>query len=277
MVRLCGLALAITGLAACSFYNSHAEASLILPGLPLELAEVFHIKEYVIRYLENDGQVIERTVSSTQTSTILALPKLPVVPVTATPICVAIENPDRLVYLKPAGAVFPADAVTDVVADAVTDAFGDADDTLDLELAWHKGFLADLLLSCSQIGDMLQAVNVQKLSQIVLEKCDGDPWSLDSSPLRTAIRTGSLQSRSVRKLPEYSLPLILPTGIWTSTNPLSDRLAYESDGKSIFGEIYEGWHSYVFRTGEENLVISVEPNGWRAVMSSQEGGLNGIW
>ena len=184
------------------------------------------------------------------------LPKYAVVPVVAVPEC-----KDKHIALKPSGGVFPLHV----------------DGIRTLQLSWENGFLSELLLSCISLGSQLQSINVGRLSREIYAKSEGNPWRIDSEPIKEGIAFGTLSLNRITFLSTFDIPIVAPPGNWYWANPLEKVVQEWSDGVLYLRDVPTGSHCFFSDHMEGRIHLQVDDEGWRAINPITGYGEYGSW
>jgi len=260
MISLAALVpFALVASAGCSLFADSIEVVIVLPAVPPAWEPILRAEgspSFLVRAPGRGRQLQEVLLPaplSIQATCRLKLPKRANLPVVAVPV---VQGRSDL--LRPAGGLFPA---------ALSDGGK-------LSLSWEDGFLAALLLTLAERGQLLEALNARRLSEEIERRCAGDPWSLDQGAILTLLSLGSFRADRIKILPLRSINLhCAPGSRWVEGDPFRSSHQADALGALSVDPIVAGFHAY-FRVdgpapedgslGLERLDIAVTDEEWLA-------------
>ncbi len=239
---------------SCSLYSFTDTIIIDLPAVPAIWEPTIATEGITLSYLAGDDTIRSVDLAAGTRHAELRIPKRSVVSVVA-----VFRTADASAVLMPAGAVYP----------------WHVSDSDRLSLSWQHGFVSSVLLSCT--ASRAQAVNVAKLTDIVLERSSGNPWILDPAILRKAIEMGQLDSRSISKLSVFDLEVLGASGRWVSGNPLDTSILESSGSTLLLSGLPEAVHSFFCIDSGERVDIAADTDGWAVVFPNRGTGSTGMW
>ena len=174
-------------------------------------------------------------------------------------------NTPVLVY--PVGRTVPAGAVMP----------WDLDDNGVLQCSWEQGWPALLLFRLSTEGGVFRALNARRLSEEVMLRSGGDPWTLDMDYALRALSCGRFNVYGLSSLRCRDLVLSGVPGVWIPDNPFRRPPEHGEAGDLEFGPLEMGFHRYRLSGGGETMDIYITEQGWIRILTVSGVGQSGTW
>ena len=206
------IALAAPAWYGCSLFGPTDRVQLTLPPTPPVWEPLFEHGDVVrleLRYRDERGRLVRRTVRGLASAVELALPKERVCPVVLVPEVrlLSRETPPGSQELKPAGGVFPQHV----------------DDAGRLRLSWYFGAVAQALQHLEAHAG-LGWINVDRLLAEVCERGFADPWEQDTELMAEKLWEENFRESYLRRMEHREMDVSLPSGSWIPTNPYASLL-----------------------------------------------------
>lgn len=142
---------------------------------------------------------------------------------------------------KPSGGIFPHDLRDGMI----------------LMISPEQGFLAELLLSILPERTRVEALNISRLRDVIAEKCEGDPWSIDMELLKTSIILGSMAEYRVRRMETEIFEIEGLPGLWVPDSLFRDDIPSGEDGLLSLN-LYPGVSGFLNPETGRLLYVSVK-------------------
>jgi hypothetical protein len=184
---------------ACSLYGHSLPLTVQLPRTPDHWQAAFPELRYRIVYPIPDRDSFEELIVEQGTPLAIELSKILYLPVLAYPI-ISAES----LQLPPAGGIYPLDCNTQ--SSAIT-------------LSWESGAAAEVLYRLWIHGVNCSTINVPRLRVEMVERCEGDPWSLDLSLICSQLANRDLRVTDIHLAPCRDLLLESSPGQWFLESP----------------------------------------------------------
>jgi hypothetical protein len=182
---------------ACSLYRHSLPLTVRLPRTPDHWQAAFPELRYRIVYPIPDRDGFEELIVEQGTQPVIELPKILYLPVLAYPIISA-----KSLELPPAGAIYP----TDTQSSSIT-------------LSWESGAAAEVLYRLMIRGVNCSSINAPRLRTEMVERCQGDPWSLDLSLICSQLASRDFRVTDIHLTPYRDLLLESYSGHWFLESP----------------------------------------------------------
>lgn len=163
-----------------------------------------------------------------------------------TPVLLTPFFDDGGLMFRPAGALYPLHCTESGV----------------LPLSWEDGFLADLIFSLHTEDVPVEHINCVRMSEVIGEAGNGDPWSLDKGRIIQALRFNSFRQDYVSPLEIRSLDIELSEECYLWNDPFLSSFQTEAAGVYTFDSLYEGEHILFPMSGSEPVRIVITGDGW---------------
>ena len=229
---------------SCSFFSDYVSLNVVFPAELSSWEESGGIDFYLLVYPDpaDNETMMTKEIGPDARASEIRIRKGAAVPVALYP------NGN----LKPVGGVFPLD-----LADGST-----------LRLSKEEGFLADILLSLQAYSSRIEGINIPRLQHEIMETCGGNPWSINSETLKTAIILGSISVYKIKR--EEYLPVILQNlpGEWISDNPFSEKEESDSDG-TLYLNVYPGIQSFFNPGTGSRLYLDVHDDRFTFIVEKE--------
>ncbi|MEW5815268.1 MAG: hypothetical protein AB1798_07745 [Spirochaetota bacterium] len=261
----------------CRYFNSDTRITLIFPALPAQWEAQFKSVNFRVVYPASEGNLHEMTIEGEKAfsgTVAIDLEKCINLPVIAYPIpegfvpgrrLKAGEQPrQRELFpagLLPAGGLFPLHR--------------DSDGSL--RLSWEYGFVAELLLNLLIHGVPIEAINTPRLITEIVNRAEGDTWSLDSSRIARSFSLGGFRADYIKKCETHKLTVDGLTGRWISGNPFFPVFSADERGIINFSGLYNGFHRFFQQGSRDIMDILITDNEWFILKHWLETGESGLW
>jgi len=168
----------------------------------------------------------------------------------------------RTDLLKPAGGIYPLSL----------------DERGRLRMSYREGFLAEMLFPVSRAGELLEAVNTERMSREIWDRSAADPWVIDREAILGTLLYGSMRSDRIRRRPSFDLSFDAAPGTWFGDDPFLGPFFVDSEQSSIeLKGIPTGVHRF-YRSHEgafDRIDLMVREDGWLLVTTGAVG--SGRW
>ena len=207
---------------ACSFYQPSLTLGVHLPPPPDHWQAAFPRLGYRIVYPSRERGGFEERMVDGRAPIQVELPKICFLPVLAFP------NPaTESVELPPAGGIYPLDCSTS---------------DRSIVLSWERGAAAEALRRLWSQGVDCSALNVERLTREMAERCRGDPWELDLERICAGLAAGDFHLTDIRLSPSRDLPIEPGPGHWFLESPFRRPVAAGPDGLLLLEAVSLGAH-----------------------------------
>jgi len=184
---------------ACSLYGHSLPLTVQLPRTPDHWRTAFPGLCYRIVYPIPDRDSFEELFVEQGTQPVIELPKILFLPVLAYP-AISAES----FQLPPAGGIYPIDCNTQ--GSTIT-------------MSWESGATAEVLYRLWIHGVNCSTINVPRLRTEMVERCEGDPWSLDLSLICSQLANRDFRATDIHLAPCRDLLLESSPGQWFLESP----------------------------------------------------------
>ncbi len=217
----------------CTLFSSYACITVVFPtgGSPWEAYG--GVSSYFLVYpdpLGDDKDLLRLEVKRGTKGAVIKIRKGSSVPVALYP-----EG-----ALKPAGGIYPLDLQNPTT----------------LLLSDTEGFLADMLLELHREAGRIEGVDIQRLREVIGEKCGGDPWSIDKTTLEMSLLFGSLSVYKVKRLASRDIAIPGVPGKWIADDPFIPGRSADSGG-TLYLQLCPGMYAFLERETLRELYVHV--------------------
>jgi hypothetical protein len=217
------------------------ETKVVFPSLPPLLMEQFPGHDWIVKWCDRSGELVERVVPGTYECCYVPLPRYENQAVEAEPLIRGYPG-----WVLSCGGIYPQDC----------------GGRGELHLGWQHGFTASLFLTLQTQGISMTGFNVKRFRKEVLEKAEGNPWSIEMVPLLEDFVSGCFSFHSIKRK-QICRAGGLPEGEWISWNPLRNELIEITADPVPFTA---GYHR--FYQGDRILCLTVDekhPPEWMLI------------
>jgi hypothetical protein len=193
---------------ACSLYGHSLPLTVRFPRVPRHWQTAFPELRYRIVYPIPDRDGFAELFVDQETQPVIELPKILHLPVLAYPV-VSVKS----LELPPAGAIYPTDCDSQ---------------SSGLTLSWESGAVAEVLYRLWIRGVNCSSINAPRLRTEMVERCQGDPWSLDLSLICSQLASRDFRVTDIHLSPYRDLLLESNSGNWFLESPF--RTPVEAEG-----------------------------------------------
>lgn len=237
--------LGILSLCSACALGSTAPVTVVFPGLPGEVPASWLEGEWTLAYRDGSGSGGRKRLNFRPGR------RCRVEAAKETVLICALYPPaqDGNFRLRPAGGVFVSGG------------------RRELALDWASGAGAEFLLEASRAGLDPARLNLARLTALIREKGDPDPWGLDWEVLARQLSKREMRVWYVREKTRFSLELALPPGRWIGESCWLPPL---EGGGELTLSLWKGPHLFRRLADGAELLLGVDGEGeWFA--SFEEG------
>lgn len=236
-------------IASCSFFDSKsAEVTFHIPDLPEEMKQLAVTNWHVVVTTVDD-----RKEFTTKKDTFKA--SVPVSGITA----VLAYPAGTWGELKPAGFIVHGNLKAHNC------------------LTWDDGFAAECTGSALASGYGSENFNFTLFQKKLVEKSDGNPWTLNRDIIIYALSYGIFNMNYIKKSESHTLSLPMSgTGTWYSGTPGCIQQFEQSGGYINDLMITEGENIFINPATGKSITIYADRLTWICI-SGSTGGLSGYW
>lgn len=195
------LALLVLILCSCQRFGPQAELQVVIPEPPDSWARAFADLSYNVTFPDCTGAWQTVAVADVSQPPLISCSKAGNTPILAYPVAGHSEG-----FLRPAGALYPADCV-------------DQGDQVRLVLSWKTGCLALIFMHLAERGFDTSLVNAPRLASYVGRHAD--PWGLDLDAIAEKLIHGDFSAYDIDLLPSRDVTLKPGAGEWFLESPFS--------------------------------------------------------
>ena len=144
-------------------------------------------------------------------------------------------------------------------------------------LSWDNGFAAECTELSLITGSSSSNFNFTMFQNKLLEKSEGNPWTLNQDKVVYGLRFDKFNSNSIRNASSHTLCLPLPgEGTWYAGTPGCIKKYEQHDGYIWDLDITEGENIFINPAAGTGISIYADQLTWVCI-SGTTGGLSGYW